>query len=67
MRRLGAPSETGAADDKTATRDQGVKFAECMRENGVPDLPDPNASGDFEYGVSVTPEVWQKAVALRTA
>ena len=58
-----APSETGAADDKTATRDQGVKFAECMRENGVPDFPDPNASGDFEYGVSVTPEVWQKAVS----
>src|SRR4029450_2709077 len=24
-----------------------VKFAQCMRENGVPDFPDPDASGKF--------------------
>jgi hypothetical protein len=28
-----------------------VKFAACMRENGVKDFPDPNTKGDFEYGV----------------
>jgi hypothetical protein len=27
-------------------RDQAVKFAECMRKNGVRDFPDPDASGD---------------------
>jgi hypothetical protein len=58
---------TGATAGTTATRSadkraQGVKFAECVREHGVPDFPDPNASGDSEYGVSVTPEVWTKAV-----
>ncbi len=26
---------------------QAVKFAECMRQNGVNDFPDPTASGDF--------------------
>ena len=41
-----------------------MKFAECMRENGVPDFPDPNASDDFVYGVSVSPAVWQKAPGL---
>ena len=61
-----APSETGAATataSKTATaRDKAVKFAECVRAHGVSDFPDPNAKNDFEYGVSVTPAVWTKAV-----
>jgi hypothetical protein len=39
-----------------------VKFAECMRNNGVSDFPDPNAKGEFVYGVSVSPAVWKKAV-----
>jgi hypothetical protein len=40
-----------------------VKFSECMRENGVSDFPDPNASGDFPaFGVSVSPAVWLKAL-----
>jgi len=58
-----APTETGTAGNKTATdRDKAVKFAECVRENGVGDFPDPNAKGEFVYGVSVTPAVFQKAV-----
>lgn len=55
----------GSSDSTAPTADihaQGVKFAECMRENGVPDFPDPNASGDFEYGVSVSPEQWMKTL-----
>ena len=40
-----------------------MKFAaECMRANGLSDFPDPNASGEFVYGVSVTPAVFKKAV-----
>jgi hypothetical protein len=61
-----APSETGTAGTggtKSATdQDKAVKFAECIRNNGVSDFPDPNAKGEFEYGVSVTPAVWTKAV-----
>jgi hypothetical protein len=40
-----------------------VKFAECMRENGYPNFPDPKASGEFPtFGISVTPTVWIKAL-----
>jgi zinc D-Ala-D-Ala carboxypeptidase len=43
-------------------QDKAVKFAECIRAHGVKDFPDPDASGDFNYGVSVSLAVWQKAV-----
>jgi hypothetical protein len=46
-----AASNTGTAGkggNKNATaRDKSVRFAECMRANGVPDFPDPNASGEL--------------------
>ena len=64
-----APAETGTAGSsgaaghtKVTDRDKAVKFAECMRENGVSDFPDPNASGEFVYGVSVSPAVFKQAV-----
>jgi hypothetical protein len=63
------PSETGSASSSgtggntnAADQDKAVKFAECMRANGVPDFPDANAKGQFVYGVSVSPAVWTKAV-----
>jgi hypothetical protein len=33
--------------NSTSNRDQAVKFAECMRKNGVREFPDPDASGDL--------------------
>ncbi|HEX4364578.1 MAG TPA: hypothetical protein VHZ75_08520 [Solirubrobacteraceae bacterium] len=70
-----APSETGNATSsdtagsaasgdakKLTARDKGVKFAECIRGHGVSDFPDPDAKGEFQYGVSVSLAVWQKAV-----
>jgi hypothetical protein len=52
-----------AGHSKTlSARDKGVKFAECIREHGVSDFPDPDAKGEFQYGVSVSLAVWQKAV-----
>ena len=61
-----APAETGTGssggNNTAATHEQAVKFAECMRENGVSDFPDPDAAGEFDYGVSVTPAVWTAAV-----
>lgn len=67
-----APSETetgsagsaGSGGTTTLTaRDKAVRFAECIRAHGVSDFPDPNASNDFEYGVSVSPTVWRRATS----
>src|SRR5262249_429166 len=60
----GTGSSAGTGGHKTATaRDKAVKFAECMRENGYPDFPDPKASGEFPtLGISVSPAVWTKAL-----
>jgi hypothetical protein len=38
----------GTGSHATASKhEQGVKFAECMRKNGVPGFPDPDASGNL--------------------
>jgi len=59
----GTASSTGTGSSKNATgQDTAVKFAECIRNNGVSDFPDPNAKGEFVYGVSVSPAVFKKAV-----
>jgi hypothetical protein len=44
-----APSGTGSGSggDDTANTQKAVKFAECMRSNGVSNFPDPPASGQF--------------------
>jgi hypothetical protein len=46
-----ASAETGTGssggNNTATTHEQAVKFAECMRENGVSEFPDPNASGEF--------------------
>jgi hypothetical protein len=60
----GTATSTSSATDKTVTdQDKAVKFAECIREHGVPHFPDPNAKGEFVFGIDVTPAVWRKAVA----
>ncbi|MGO9958459.1 MAG: hypothetical protein ACLP50_21260 [Solirubrobacteraceae bacterium] len=49
-----APAATGSGGggDLTATAHaKAVKFAECIRGNGVSEFPDPNASGQFAYGI----------------
>jgi hypothetical protein len=58
----GSTSSTGTGSSSASEREKGVKFAECMRSNGVGDFPDPDANGEFMYGVSVTPAVFTKAV-----
>jgi hypothetical protein len=48
-----ASSETGTATSATSAgtassaREKGLKFAECMRDNGVAEFPDPDASGEL--------------------
>jgi hypothetical protein len=63
----GSSGPTGTATGSirahtTSKREKGVRFAECMRANGVSDFPDPNASGEFVYGASVSPAVFKRAV-----
>src|ERR1700716_4020258 len=61
-----ASSKTGTAssgaDKKLTKQEKAVKFAECMRANGVPHFPDPDPNGDSNFGVDVTREAWLKAV-----
>src|SRR5689334_21729077 len=51
-----------SATRKLSAQEKAVKFAECMRANGVPHFPDPDPKGDFNFGVDVTREVWLKAI-----
>jgi hypothetical protein len=44
------------------SQQKAVKFAECMRANGVPHFPDPDPKRDFNFGVDVSKEVFAKAV-----
>ena len=42
------PAENGnAGNTDAANREKAVKFAECMRENGVTQFPDPTGSGEL--------------------
>jgi hypothetical protein len=64
------PAENGDAGKTNATnRDKAVKFAECMRDNGVSEFPDPDASGELTIdgvlnGSSLNPDgpAWKKAI-----
>ena len=58
----GTAAASSAGDKKATDPDKAVKFAQCMRKNGVSDFPDPDAKGEFVYGVSVSAAVFTKAV-----
>jgi hypothetical protein len=60
-----APSDTGTGtggNKNASDQDKAVKFSECIRGHGVPHFPDPNAKGEYVFGIDVTPAVWKKAV-----
>ena len=65
------PAENGSAGNtNAASQKQAVKFAECMRDNGVSEFPDPDASGEVTIdgvvnGSSIDPDgaAWQTAIA----
>jgi hypothetical protein len=62
--------EGGAGNTNAADRGgQAVKFAQCMRDNGVSDFPDPDASGELTIdgvlnGSSIDPDApaWNEAI-----
>lgn len=43
----GCSSGSSAGSDTATRHQQAVRFAECMRKNGVSAFPDPSASGDL--------------------
>jgi len=65
------PAENGSAGNtNAASQKQAVKFAECMRDNGVSEFPDPDASGRLTIdgvvnGSSIDPNApeWEAAIA----
>ncbi|MHB8233799.1 MAG: hypothetical protein ACYDHT_04020 [Solirubrobacteraceae bacterium] len=57
----GGNAGSGATGNATGQA-KAVKFAECVRAHGVPHFPDPNAKGEFVFGIDVTPAVWGQAV-----
>jgi hypothetical protein len=69
---IGAGCSNG--DDDSATpaddRSQAVKFSECMRDNGVRNFPDPDASGELtadgvanNSSIDTDGPAWTKAIA----
>src|SRR5207253_8707416 len=57
-------------NDNSTTRDKAVKFAECMRNNGIREFPDPDASGQLTIdgvlnGSSLDPRTaaWKQAIS----
>ena len=56
-----AKTATATATPASA-QDKLVKLAECIRAHGVPHFPDPDAKGEFDFGIDVSPAVWKRAV-----
>jgi hypothetical protein len=66
-------SDEAAERDREGTtnagQEQAVKFAECMRDNGITEFPDPDASGELTIdgvvnGSSLDPgaPAWEEAI-----
>jgi hypothetical protein len=55
-------SASNAANTQATKREKAVKFAECVRAHGVPHFPDPGTSGDINFGVDVSKQVFTSAV-----
>jgi hypothetical protein len=63
------PAENGGASNANAGQKQAVRFAQCMRDNGVSEFPDPDASGELTVdgvlnGSSIDSDApaWKKAI-----
>ena len=61
-----AAAQTG--NTNAATREQAVKFARCMRSNGVREFPDPDASGTLTIdGIANGSSIDTNSVAFKQA
>ena len=66
----GGNDGNGGGNTTAANQEKAVKFAQCMRENGVSEFPDPDASGNLTIdgvlnGSSLDPNspTWKGAIA----
>jgi hypothetical protein len=64
------PAENGGAANANADDEIAVKFAECMRDNGVKEFPDPDASGELTIdgivngsSLDTSTPAWETAIA----
>lgn len=65
-----APASGSGEDTSTATaHHKAVQFAGCIRSNGVSEFPEPDASGQFAYGIpsyssplNPSSAAWQHAI-----
>jgi hypothetical protein len=57
----GADDDTASSsdDDRSSQEDAAFEFAQCMRDNGIEDFPDPQVSGDdgISFGGSVADRI----------
>jgi hypothetical protein len=61
--RASSGSASSGGNSQAATkREKAVKFAECVRAHGVPHFPDPDATGNFNFGVDVSAATFTAAV-----
>jgi hypothetical protein len=62
---IGSGASSGSASNgaNTTKRERAVKFAECVRAHGVPHFPDPDVTGNFNFGVDVSAATFTAAVS----
>ena len=63
----GTGSRSSSGDKNATIGAKTLKFADCMRENGVTEFPDPNAGGDQEFvegikALDTRSAAWKKAI-----
>lgn len=65
----GSSTGTDTGSENSSGREKAVKFAECMRDNGVAEFPDPDASGELTIDAVVNGSsldtsgaAWQSAI-----
>jgi hypothetical protein len=58
---------SSGGNENAAGRDRAVQFPECMRENGVSEFPDPNASGGDQEFVAAIERLDTSSAAFKSA
>jgi hypothetical protein len=65
----GGNGDSGGGNTTAANQEKAVKFAQCMRENGVSEFPDPDASGNLTIdgvlngsGIDSNSPAWKGAI-----
>jgi hypothetical protein len=53
---VGSSSTTTTVAPAGLASNAGLVYAKCIRSHGVPNFPDPNASGGFSFGAGVNPQ-----------